>query len=298
MSLQGGSRTTFLAYQSPGALSGGSFRELEIEANGVGVKAAEAAHAATAVKANPAAKEITGAQGTLAGNLAAGGQTTSNLASNDDRARRGDAGFNISSPMGAMQLAQFAAQQGVGWAKDKPELMALGPQAIQALADAKLSQASFERLEKDAGFTARDVVDLAKFAKKKDIDSNKLSGDVATLLKGLPKEERAAARDDLTNYFRKPDDPATGKKLDETLENIRTRHPEKAGEVDQAQRTMKRQQGAEQKATATANSEQQRASTDQAQADGAKVAKQNSYDALNNPPQEAAARAAQAAPAP
>ncbi|MDF0522831.1 hypothetical protein P0R31_36970 [Bradyrhizobium yuanmingense] len=166
MPLQGGSRTTSLAYQSPGALSAGEFKALEAEANGRGPNAVEASHAASAAKANPAAKEITGAYGTLAGNLPAGTHTSSNLTGNDGRVRRGDAGFNISSGLGAMALAHFAVQQGVGWAKDKPELLGLGPQAIQALADAKLSQASFERLEKDAGFNAKDVVDLAKFAKK------------------------------------------------------------------------------------------------------------------------------------
>lgn len=126
MSLQGGSRTTFLAYQSPGALSAGNFRELEIEANGVGVRAAEATHAATAVKANPAAKEITGAQGTLAGNLPAGTHTSSNLTGNDDRVRRGEAGFNISSGLGAMALAQFAVQQGVGWAEGQARAVGTG----------------------------------------------------------------------------------------------------------------------------------------------------------------------------
>lgn len=284
MDNSGGSRTTFLAYQSPGAMSAGAFRQLELDANGAGPLAREASHAITAARANPAAKEITGTHISLAGTLAANNNTVnaSSPSGSDDRARRAGDGFSITGGiMGAMAVAQFAAQQGVGWAKDKPELLNLGPEAIQAVADAKLTKASFERLEKDADFTAKEVVDLAKFAKKKDIDSNKLSNDVANLLRGLPSDERKKAHDGLTGYFAKPDDPKTGQTLDETFNGIKTAHPEKAKQVEELQKTLKRQTAVERTATAEAATKN--------------AAKNDSYEALNASP--ATGEPAKAAPA-
>lgn len=123
----GPSRTTFLAFQSPGALSNGAFRELELEANGAGPAAHNSAQAVIAARANPAAKEITGSATSLANGLANSSGAKGNSASNDDTrggARRG-------GELRSIDIALYAQQQGVGWAKEKPELMKLGTQAIQ-----------------------------------------------------------------------------------------------------------------------------------------------------------------------
>ncbi|MDF0522830.1 hypothetical protein P0R31_36965 [Bradyrhizobium yuanmingense] len=75
------------------------------------------------------------------------------------------------------------------------------------------------------------------------------------------------------------------------MNDIKTKHPEKAGQVNQLQKTMKRQQGAEQQAV-------NQAEQAQAQTASAQAAKSEAYNALNGPPAESAARSVAAAPAP
>lgn len=113
------------------------------------------------------------------------------------------------------------------------------------------------------------MVDLAKFAKKKDVDANRLSGDVANFLKALPEDKKATTRAALTNYFKNPDDPQAGKLLDQNLNGLKTDQPAQAEQVKRLQKTLKRQQGAEH----TANS----------QATANEAAKNDSYSAFNAP---------------
>src|SRR5262245_32183187 len=116
----GSSRASFLARQSPGALSGGEFRQLDADANGTGKRAADAASAVIAVKANPAAKEITGTGVSLNAPFANGNPDGRNSSNSNSESARREAGV-----MRSIDLAIFAQQQGIGWAKEKPELMKL-----------------------------------------------------------------------------------------------------------------------------------------------------------------------------
>src|SRR5262245_20496166 len=123
MSFAGGSRSTFLAFQSPGAMSAGTFGQLVSEAAGTGRSAENASQAIVAFKANPAAREITGStQMSLASAANANASAASGSISDSRNRRSGDAS-GINAATGAINLAVYAQQQGVGWAQNKPELM-------------------------------------------------------------------------------------------------------------------------------------------------------------------------------
>jgi hypothetical protein len=92
---------------------------------------------------------------------------------------------DYSSPAGQAYMRNFAAQVGVPWAANNPELLRLGPAALQTLADVHLRQDIYNRLTKEAGFKAKDVVGIARLAKEKGVDANKLGGDIADSVRNL-----------------------------------------------------------------------------------------------------------------
>lgn len=176
---------------------------------------------------------------------------------------------------GLSEMRALAINSGVPWAANNPDLLRLGPTAIAAIAAVNLQQQSYQRLTKDAGFKAKDVVALATFAKKKNVDANQLSqawGDVA---KGLTPAEIDALRRDGVGYMAHPDDKAAGQKFNRTLDGIGQHHPDKKPQID----NLKRQLKIPLKHEAAAKTE---AAIKEARANESKITKKGSFDAFDS----------------
>jgi hypothetical protein len=124
-----------------------------------------------------------------------------------------------------VQARELAIKTGLSWAVNNREILALGPAGIQALADVHFRKESYEGL-KSVGYAARDVVGLARFAKKKKLDANHLAGEItesnraaATNSDGsLNKEMLERLRKSQTEYMARPDSPEAQKKYDQEME--------------------------------------------------------------------------------
>jgi hypothetical protein len=148
---------------------------------------------------------------------------------------------------GKAEMRAYAIEQGVPWVGSVPEILRLGPAAVKAFADVQLRQESYNRLVKDAGFEAKDVVTLAKFAKEKGVDANELSGVVADSVKALTGNDRRQREEldkAITGFMAKPQDEASKKHLNEILEHHAT-DPEKKKHIEKLREKLQIQQGTE-----------------------------------------------------
>ncbi len=73
-----------------------------------------------------------------------------------------------------IQARDLAIKSGLSWAANNPDLLRLGPSAIQALADVHLQKESYERF-KQGGLTDKGIVHGARWAKRNGIDFNQYS---------------------------------------------------------------------------------------------------------------------------
>jgi hypothetical protein len=141
------------------------------------------------------------------------------------------------------EMRSYAIQQGVPWMANYPEMLKLNRSDIKAIADVHLQKESFVRLKNDAGFEAKDVVTLAKFAKKKDIDANQLAGDVADttrILAGDDKNAKHEIKQAVTGYMAN-DNEKNKQHLRSTLQRYEDT-PEKKAAGDKLLKTLKVEQ--------------------------------------------------------
>lgn len=82
------------------------------------------------------------------------------------------------SPAGMAQMREFAMHSGIGWAANNPELLRMGPAALQTLADAHMREQTFREMSK-ARFEGKNIVAIAAFANATHRDANKLGHDLA-----------------------------------------------------------------------------------------------------------------------
>jgi hypothetical protein len=156
-----------------------------------------------------------------AGGNADGGTSGARFDSMDAAVAKGDWG----SPAGLRYMSNYATEHGLPWAANNPELLKLGPAAIQAIADVHLTKHSYDRLTGEAEFKPKHVAILARYAKKKHKDANDLSDAIADAVHGMEpgttpeaKRRREELRDGITNFMANPDDAAATKGLNKTLE--------------------------------------------------------------------------------
>jgi len=152
-----------------------------------------------------------------------------------------------------IQARDLAIKTGLSWAVNNPDLLRLGPSAIQALADVQFRQESYDGLKR-VGYSASDTVGLAKFAKKKNIDANHLAqeieqsnSDVARKPDGsIDKPILNQLRKIQTDYMDRPDDPAAQKKFDESMKQMKKVHPDKTEHLNRSMKALGRQVQTEQ----------------------------------------------------
>jgi hypothetical protein len=162
-----------------------------------------------------------------------------------------------SSDKGQAQMRAFAIEKGVAWAAGRPDLLRLGPAALQVLAEVHLREESYRRLTTDAGFHAKDVVTLAEFAKKRGIDANDLSKTIADSAKALTGDDRQRQeelRKAVTGYMEKSNDQAAKDQLDKVLKQYEN-DPSKKEHVAKIREKLTAQRGKEQIASVAAAAE-------------------------------------------
>ena len=145
---------------------------------------------------------------------------------------------NWGTPAGMAEMRKFAVKEGVAWVANNPDLLRLGPSAIKIIAETKLSQESFQRLKTEAEFKAKDVVNLARFARDRKLDANQLSSEVIETGKVLaPGDDPNAVRHrreffgKLRDYFANPQSQEARQALQEYGEQFAD-DPEKKGKWD------------------------------------------------------------------
>jgi len=84
-----------------------------------------------------------------------------------------------------LQARDLAIKSGLTWAANNPDLLRLGPAAIEILAQTKLREETFNRLTKDAGLSTKGAVGVAAMLHAQGKDANKdgqaLAADIAAI---------------------------------------------------------------------------------------------------------------------
>jgi len=168
------------------------------------------------------------------------------------------------------EMRKFAMKEGVPWVGNNPDLLRLGPAAIETIAETKLTQESFQRLKTEAEFKAKDVVNLARFARDRKLDANQLSGEVVDTGKALepgndPESRRRRGEffGKIRDYFANPRDPRARRALAEHGEQF-AGDPEKKAKFEGVMKKLGIPSQEENKTSATTESNQAKAGTHEA----------------------------------
>jgi hypothetical protein len=148
---------------------------------------------------------------------------------------------------GGGSLGAYAQGIGLSWISADPEITrqlfmgGVSRSDIKLLADMHLTESSYRRLTQDAGFKAKDVVSIAKYAKAKGLDLNKTNNAIADLEKTVPEtpEEKKRLRKALMAHIDKPEDETARKELGGTFKYFRKKYPGKAHHIDRAEKALK-----------------------------------------------------------
>lgn len=159
-----------------------------------------------------------------------------------------------------IQARDLAIKSGLTWAVNNPDLLRLGPAAIQALADVHLRQDSYERF-KNGGLSAKAIVAGARYAKKNHIDYNEASKAHEEAQQSLPAADRKVHSDAVTKFNEsagqpnaKPADEETAKKeFNESMDKLKDRNPSAKQKIEHQQRILKTVKQEEHAATAKAD---------------------------------------------
>jgi hypothetical protein len=159
-----------------------------------------------------------------------------------------------------LQARDLATKLGMGWATNNPDLLRLGPSAIQALADVHLQKESYQRF-KDGGLSDKGIVGGARWAKRTGTDYNETSKAFDATQQALPAADQKAHSQALEQYFRatgseKPPTPAEEEaakdRFNKAMEPIKQRNPHCAPQIEREQEVLKTQLKQERAATAKA----------------------------------------------
>jgi hypothetical protein len=222
-----------------------------------------------------------------------GGEGKRSSASYDDMAAH-----DWGSPAGLAKMRGYAMEAGIPWAASNPELLRLGPSAVQALADVHFRQESYRRLTHEASFEAKDVVTLAKFAKRHKLDANKLAGQVSDDVKSIAgnnKPLRREVKDVFVGDMTEPTNPADAaahraridRKADEVRKKLRPEQQQKFDGArhrlhEQAARTHTQENSTAQKERKAAGNEQ-KANDELASLNSTPATKPNSTSPTKHP---------------
>jgi hypothetical protein len=150
------------------------------------------------------------------------------------------------SPEGQARMQAYARDSGLGWAVGHSDLLRLGPAAIDTLKDVHFRQKTFERMRHEGGFVAKDIVGLADYAKRHNLDANKLgevsTDTVKTLGDNNPHQEKRW-RELIAGVGRHKNEPVKEEearhKLIDELRHHRKQRPEHGTQIDRQLDVMK-----------------------------------------------------------
>ena len=152
-----------------------------------------------------------------------------------------------------VQARDFALTHGLEWATHNPDLLRLGPGAMQALADVHLREDSFKRF-KDVGFSEKTIVNGARYAKRNHVDYNDASKAVEETQNKLTPPEQDVHRKATERLFNcKPEEQESAtKEYNEKMDGLKTSHPEAKDSIEREQKilhtTKEKEHAAEKKA--------------------------------------------------
>jgi hypothetical protein len=172
-----------------------------------------------------------------------------------------------------LQARDFALSHGLEWATHNPDLLRLGPSAMQALADVQLRQDSFQRF-KNAGLSNKTIVAGARYAKRNKIDYNEASKKIEETDRELSPEGRVTHRKAIEELFNcKPgeEEPAK-KKFNKSMdEGLKHESPKAHEKIRDEQKALHAQKAKEQ--AAEKNAEAKEAKNEDTAAKGADLIK-------------------------
>jgi hypothetical protein len=152
-----------------------------------------------------------------------------------------------SSAAGQAQMRELAIKSGLGWAADNPDLLRMGPAAIQVLADVKLREDTFKHMTK-AGMSKESVVGFANMSRKNGDDpetTNKNAHQLSTDLETIGSSKYTGAVNDYLK-LQGPDTRATPaqieaakKKIQDAGAEVVKQDPSKAPQVEDSQKLLK-----------------------------------------------------------
>lgn len=146
-----------------------------------------------------------------------------------------------------LQARDVAIKNGLGWAANNPDLLRLGPSAIQALADVHLQKESYERF-KNGGLGDKAVVSGARWAKRTGTDYNEFSKTFDATQQTLPAADQQAHSQAVEQLFKavgseKPPTPAEVDAANDTfnkaMEPIKQRNPQAVQQIEREQQELK-----------------------------------------------------------
>jgi hypothetical protein len=179
------------------------------------------------------------------------------------------------SPAGQAQMRELAIKSGLGWAANNPDLLRLGPSAIQALADVHLQKESYERFKK-GGLSEKGIVGGARWSKRTGTDYNEFSKTHEATQQALPAADQQAHSQAVEQYFKavgseKPPTPAEEEAAKDTfnksMEPIKQRNPEAVQKIEREQTVLQTQLKQEKDATAKTDKKEATADVKDAKAD-------------------------------
>jgi hypothetical protein len=137
------------------------------------------------------------------------------------------------------KLQGLAEKLGVGWAANNPELLRLGPAAIQALADVHLKQENYQRLTGEFGLTSKETVETAKYAKKAGVDLNAATEQAAEVRHQLPADQQKTFTDSIRGFMPHIGEQKAQEKFNGEMESIKRKSPATAPQIEKLQKTLK-----------------------------------------------------------
>jgi hypothetical protein len=174
-----------------------------------------------------------------------------------------------------VQARDLATKLGLGWATSNPDLLRLGPSAIQALADVHLQKESYERF-KDGGLNDKAIVGGARWAKRTGTDYNETSRAFEATQQALPAADQKAHSQAVEQYFQvvgagktpTPAEEAAAKDtFNKAMEPIKQRNPQATEQIEREQKVLKTLKQEERAVTANVDNKEATADARDARAD-------------------------------
>jgi hypothetical protein len=174
-----------------------------------------------------------------------------------------------------VQARDLAAKLGMGWATNNPDLLRLGPSAIQALADVHLQKESYQRF-KNGGLSDKAIVGGARWAERTSTDYNETSRAFDATQQALPAADQKAHSQAVEQYFQvvgagktpTPAEEAAAKDtFNKAMEPIKQRNPQATEQIEREQKVLKTLKQEERAVTANVDNKEATADAKDARAD-------------------------------